>query len=79
MMMMKTKEMPMTAPLTMTEARAAIRAIPVQYLNNNCVQDAAARLRAAMDLASGEPNRVDAPSYVVKAVNDLASWLRPQR
>lgn len=66
----------MTAPLTMTEARAALRAIPVQYLNNNCVQDACARLRAALDLAIGEPNRVVAPSYVVKAVTDLASWLK---
>jgi hypothetical protein len=76
MMYLSNEETPMTTPLTMTEARAAIRAIPVQYLNNNCVQDAAARLRAAKDLASGEPNRVDAPSYVVKAVNDLASWLK---
>jgi hypothetical protein len=64
----------MTAPLTMTEARAALSAIPFRFLNNNCVQDAAARLRAAMDLAGDRD--VDAPSYVVKAVNDLASWLK---
>ena len=67
----------MTAPLTMSEARAAIRAIPVQYLNNNCVQDAQWRLADAIQLACHGRFEYDvAPDYVVKAVNDLASWLK---
>ena len=62
--------------MTMNEASAALNDVPVKFLNNNCVQDAARRLRAALDLACHGGFEYDAaPSYVVKAVNDLASWL----
>jgi hypothetical protein len=44
--------------------------------NNNCVQDAQWRLRDALKLARQRLSDTDpAPSYVVKAVKDLRSWL----
>ena len=57
--------------MTMDEARTAL-IVPAHKANNNCVQDAQWRLRDALKLAG---NRVDAPTYVAKAVNDLKSWL----
>lgn len=66
----------MTAPLTMNEASAALNDVPAKFLNNNCVRDAQWRLADAIQLAChGGFEYEAAPSYVVKAVNDLASWL----
>jgi hypothetical protein len=61
--------------MTMNEARAAL-VVPTSKANNNCVQDAQTRLREALKLAQMAGSRSDeAPSYVVKAVQDLRSWL----
>lgn len=63
--------------MTMDEARAAL-IVPAHKANNNCVQDAQWRLRDAIKLAMTRAANVDggmAPSYVVKAVNDLKSWV----
>lgn len=66
----------MTAPLKMTEARDALHDVPAKFLNDNCVRDAQWRLRAALELACHGGFEYDAaPDYVVKAVNDLASWI----
>lgn len=45
--------------------------IPAALVNNNCVQDACARLREALKLSGGRET-----SYVTKARDDLKSWLR---
>jgi hypothetical protein len=63
-----------TAKMTMNEAIAALK-VPANKANNNCVQDAQWRLREAIALASWGNDPHTAPSYVVKAVNDLKSWL----
>lgn len=55
----------------MQEARDALT-VPAHKANNNCVQDAQWRLRDALKLAG---DRDLAPSWVVKAVQDLRSWL----
>lgn len=63
--------------MTLTEATAALT-VPASKANNNCVQDAQWRLRDMLKLAkAGEPGCGGnaAPAYVVKAVNDLRSWL----
>ena len=66
----------MTAPMTMNEASAALNDVPAKFLNNNCVRDAQWRLADAIQLACHGRFEYDAaPDYVVKAVNDLASWL----
>ena len=62
--------------MTLVEALAAHDAIPADKRNNNCVQDAQWRLRDMIKLAERvERNTEEAPSYVVKAVRDLRSWL----
>lgn len=66
----------MIAPLKMTEARDALHDVPAKFLNDNCVQDAQWRLADALELATDFYNEdAAAPDYVVKAVNDLASWI----
>lgn len=59
--------------MSLTEARARL-ALPADKANNNCVQDARLRLREAIILAEST-GRADAPSYVLKAIRDLDSWL----
>ena len=60
--------------MTIAEAITAHDAIPADKRNNNCVQDAQWRLRDAIKLAD-TIGHTEAPSYVVKAVHDLRSWL----
>ena len=44
--------------------------------NDNCVQDAQARLRAALALASRYYGPADfAPTYVARRISDLLDWL----
>lgn len=50
--------------------------VPAHCANNNCVQDAQWRLRDALKLAASvRVAHTEAPSYVVKAVADLQSWV----
>jgi hypothetical protein len=61
--------------MTMLDAHNA-HTVPAHKANNNCVQDAQWRLRDALTLAGRMHALTDAaPSYVVKAVSDLRSWL----
>jgi hypothetical protein len=63
------------SPVTLAQAIAALQ-VPAHKANNNCVQDAQWRLRDAIKLALRGGTEADkAPSYVVKSVADLRSWL----
>lgn len=62
--------------MLIAEAIAAHK-VPAHKANNNCVQDAQWRLHDAIKLAKHSRCDTDeAPSYVVKAVNDLKSWVK---
>lgn len=63
--------------MTMQAARDALNNVPPQFRNDNTVQDALARLLENLELAGerrGDPDDL-APSYVVKAVEGLNSWV----
>lgn len=61
--------------MTMNEARSAL-IVPADKANNNCVQDAQARLRSALDLAGNfHSGDEPAPAYVVEMVRCLTNWL----
>lgn len=59
---------------TIALATAALN-VPASTQNNNCVQDAQWRLRDALKLAASCRDEDVAPSYVLKAVADLQSWV----
>lgn len=60
---------------TIAIARAALE-VPASVQNNNCVQDGQWRLRDALKLAAPCKDEDPAPSYVLKAVRDLQSWVQ---
>lgn len=65
--------------LTISQARVALN-VPARCANNNCVIDGQARLREALDLAMGGKTQLytedsEAPSYVLRAVKGLQSWI----
>lgn len=60
---------------TIAIARAALE-VPASVQNSNVVQDAQWRLRDALRLAAPCRDEDPAPSYVLKAVRDLQSWVQ---
>lgn len=62
----------------MTTIAAAIAAleVPASVQNSNVVQDAQWRLRDALKLAAPYKDEDPAPSYVLKAVHGLQSWVQ---
>lgn len=63
--------------MTMNEARAALT-VPTNLANNNCVQDAQARLREVLALTGrvgDDGGDSEAPSYVVERVRWLKNWI----
>jgi len=60
---------------TVADAKTALN-VPAAVQNNNCVQDAQWRLRAALDLAAPYYADADpAPDYVLQALAGLESWI----